>query len=222
MKICRFIFLLIGLLFFCFIIKAQGLNDRQKKLVIRNIISYHFRYAINYDLGLSANNVLKGEKYFFNEFWPDEKNRLEIDVESPVLTYPIPHYQLYRIINKFKFYSDSLIHFRNMHSFHFDENYLIAVDSNTGTIKFLSGNFFLSPIASDFNLIKNSPASFLEYLKIRFFNIKPINIKFIKKKGGAMLFSAHSSIVDQEVILLIDEKDFENTSLRYLKKSFLY
>ena len=135
-------FLIFMSLLICCIANAQVIDEMSKNLIIKNIISYHFRYAKRFELKLINNDVLEDKTHFFNDLWPTENNNLDIEVENININYPINQYNFYHIIKRgYRFLSDSTRGSFDFVSFSFDQDYLVAVSNINGYIKFLSGNF---------------------------------------------------------------------------------
>lgn len=215
---------IIALIFSCIFnpIFVNAQQDSLKALVIKNIVTYHFRYALNYDLGLDMNRKLYTNRYFFEDLWPDNEKHLRIELVNSSIYYPKNNYSILHFYKKgFKIGTNEKELIIPLTSLSYDEDYLIAFDNNTKSLKFLSGNFFKNKISEDFNLNMEKPDSFIEYILINYFNYGLKGVNFLKKRKGLLLFSALTRD-EKKVIIQIDSKDFDKTSLKHTQKYSLY
>src|SRR5262249_16042327 len=157
--------------------QAQGLSTKNRALISQNILAYRFRYGQNWELKLQNDRVLKHDYMFFKDLWTSEKDTLYYDVEKANISYPNSQLHLFHIqLSGLIFPTDSLRHgFQFI--FFYGQNYLVGVDNATDKLVFLSGDFFLSDYASDFQLDVGKPVSFYNYLYLRYFNMSLHGIK---------------------------------------------
>jgi hypothetical protein len=205
-------------------VNAQVLNKSVENAIVKNIVSYHFRYALEFDLNLSSDGILLSDnKMFFTELWPTNENVLKISISESDLYYPKSNYKIYSIFKRgFQIGNDSVSTYRILSSFSADDKYLIAYDEESDRIKFLSGNFFKSLISGDFDLALQRPDSFYDYLKIRSYNLECKDIKFKQFKKNEVYFSAYSESLKENVLLIVGKKDFDSVSFKTLKGKVIY
>lgn len=203
---------------------AQVLDNQVESVIVKNIVSFHFRYALEYDLNLnSAGMLLSDDKLFFTELWPTKESTLKIEVSETNLTYPNLNYKIYSILKKgFRIGNDSISTFRVLSSLAADDCYLVAYYKEKSKIKFLSGNFFKSLISGDFDLTIQRPESFYDYLKIRFYNFRCTDIKFKYIKKDKVYFSAYSQSLKEDVLLMVGKENFDLVSAKTSKGKVTY
>ncbi|WP_316812831.1 hypothetical protein [Pedobacter heparinus] len=205
-----------------FYVKAQKSEDDLKNLVIKNILSYQFRYALDYKLFIEHKDLLQGERLFFNEFWSDSTKKLKIDMFKSELAYPVKGYTIYRFFKKgYRFKVDSNTESYSPSSADFDEDYLVAYNERTKSIKFISGNFFKSKIADDFKLDLNNPLTFSDYLKLKYYNTKCTQFKFISEKAGILYFYGTGGVNNQELSFIVDARDFNISKVQYKENKII-
>lgn len=99
-----------------------------------------------------------------------------------------------------------------------NSTYLIAYNSNTDDILYLSGNFFLDNISKYFNLSYNSPQSFIYYLKIRLYNYHPNAISYLGYKKSKLWFELKVDWEDYKAVYVsVSEEDFNDIKI-FLEK----
>lgn len=198
---------------------CQGLENDLIDVITKNIICFHIRYSLNFDLGLKSNSVLENERYFFTRMWPDQGYKLSIKVDNSELVYPDNNFKIYELIKiGFQMHNDSIGKSWVSNSFLADDNYLVAFNALDRKLKFLCGNYFLSSISSDFKLIEKQPNSFISYLKIRANHWKPEYIQFYKYKKRSILFTAHSNLVNREILISVNRNDFDVVEINLKEK----
>ncbi len=199
--------------------KSQEIDEEQKSLVIRNIMSYHFRYAQQFELNLLNDNVFEGSSPFFERMWPSTLNTLELEVENSSIHYPSNKYRVYHIIKRgFTFSKDSTTTTYTNISLSFDRDYFVAINIENRRVKFISGNFFLSPIASDFPLDVTKPESFFNFLKIRYLNLGVADLKYHGQHNENLIYHAYSKLAKAKIVLTVDESNFDNTQWKFSSK----
>ncbi len=197
-------------------LNAQMLDSISETKIVHNILSFHYRFSLSYDLQLDGNDLLQSdEKLFFMDLWPTIGNKLKIRIEKSSISYPIKDYLIYSVYKKgFQMGNDSISSYRLLTSLLADEYYLIAHNMVSGKLKFLSGNFFKSTIASDFELDIKKPETFYDFLKIKFYNFNVNDIKFNFNKRDKMYFTAYSQLSKINIILIVDKRNFDAVSIK--------
>ncbi|QJB34758.1 hypothetical protein HF329_27050 [Chitinophaga oryzae] len=192
---------------------SQHLNKKDSAVILNNIISYHIRYAVDADISITQNRVLSADgKSIFQKLMPADGQLItEIMPYKGDLNYPNKNYQLFTIhLPGFKVeYPDGMTSTTRLIGFKFDEDYLVAYDSTTSSIKFISGNFFKSRITQDFELDNTKPKSFYQYLMLRCYAMHPLNIRYTKKDENGIYFAVYSKIfnIDVEVFVRYDDHE---------------
>jgi hypothetical protein len=204
-------------------LRAQELNSQQLDFISRNILSYHFREALNHEINLKSDRILADTRYFFDELWPKENQDLKLDVFVNSLVYPVNEFKLYTINKKgFQIGNDSIRIYRTLSSFQADEIYLVAYNPSNGKLKFISGNFFQSSIESDFNLDIGKPSTFNEYLILRTYNWGAKDIEFYCKKKKKLIFKAYSQYLKDKIFIEVDRANLDQVNVKPIKISVIY
>jgi len=101
-----------------------------------------------------------------------------------------------------------------------DVHYLVAVNSDKGTVKFLSGNFFKSFIGKDFQLEGKSHQEYDNYIKMRVYQwINDVqSIVFIKKKQGYLYFQVKGN--STEILLKLRENNLDDYEIEPISGNF--
>lgn len=216
--------MLIQILFaLAFKVQAQDLKSEQLDIITRNILSYHFRYALNYDLNLKSDKVIEDGNYFFNNLWPKEGQNLKLDILASSLQYPLEGFAVYKIMKRgFQIGNDSVRISMKLTSFQADDVYLLAVDTHNKELKFISGNFFQSSIQDDFDLNIELPETFIEYLAYRTFNWSTEKIRYNRTKKDILIFNAYSQYLKGEIQIVVDRSDFDQVRVQTRKKRVTY
>jgi len=202
---------------------GQTVDKELIEIIGKNIISYHIRYSLNHDLGLKYNAILNNERYFFTRMMPDCNYNLSIKVYDSKFNYPDSTYKIFEFVKiGFQMQSDSTGNSWSTNSFLADDNYLAAINPLTKKIKFLSGNFFISPFSSDFRLNEKVPLSFISYLKIRSNHWQPENISFLKSNRKKLCFIAISKLFNKEILISVNRNDFNEIDINFRGKHIIY
>lgn len=202
---------------------GQNLDEHQLDVITKNILSYHIRYALNYDLNLKSDNVLQGSNYFFNELWPKGNQNLKFEVLTCKIKYPLKAINVFIIKKRdFQIGNDSIRISKRLTSFQADDIYLVGLDLMNHSLKFISGNFFHSSIYSDFDLHIDRPETFIDYLLLRTYNWSIEKIEFKRIKNGKLVFKGFSKFLKENVHILVDLTDFDEVKVTQLKRKITY
>lgn len=203
--------LLVNILFLSHNVSAQNIDDKKLDIISKNIMSFHFRFALDYDLDLRSDKVLSGKFLFFEKLWLDKDKDLKLKYFYSELTYPLNDFRLFEIRKRrFQIGNDSTRISYQLSSLKADEIYLVAINTKNDEIKFISGNFFLSSIKEDFDLNIENKESFNYYVKVRTHNWLTDNIKYEKTRKGKIIFNAYSKFLGRAIFVKIDKNDFDN------------
>jgi len=218
-NICKYVLFVCCLGCTC-LAMGQELSKKNQDLISQNIIAYRFRYGQNWDLKLQNNQVLEKNAMFFKDLWPNEKDKLYLEVENIKINYPNDKFHFFHVkLRSLTFPSDTL---RDEYHFIFlsGHDYIVGVNKLNDIPIFVSGDFFLSPYSSDFKLDKNLPESFYNYLYIRYFNLQITNISFYKRKNKHIFFYAYFNLqnIDRKIIISVNEDNFNDTKYRFKDK----
>lgn len=92
--------------------------------------------------------------------------------------------------------------------------FLIAIDTASNKlqkpIKYLSGQMFLDNISLDFELDVDLPESYLDYLRMKMFDLQLEKIKFINEKKGILYFQAYSSFTKVQLNISVNTDTWDN------------
>ncbi|SKA47180.1 hypothetical protein SAMN04488128_108124 [Chitinophaga eiseniae] len=192
---------------------AQSLDRKNLTILEHNIISYHIRNAVPADLPVGKNDVLfPNGKPLFQQLMPiNGKLRIVIEPYKGNIKYPDADYQIFTILLPgFKYdLADSTSYSVHLLGFPFDENYLVAYNHKNCSIKYISGNFFKSRVAEDFNLNPENIASFNDYLMLRCYNMLPDSISYNRKDATGIYFKLRSKVVECDMEVFISYDDYE-------------
>lgn len=144
---------------------------------------------------------------------PDEMLLLNVS-KFPQLTFPDTSFKLFIIENPYrsKTIGDTTIkmttspHGNNNHL----DQFLVAYSHLANEVKYLGGEFYKSMISSDFDFKKGS---IIQLLKLKYFNYKLRDIKYLKKKKGHFLFQGYSESIKRDITFLVDKKFRDNITL---------
>lgn len=205
---------------FSYLANGQELSEKNRNLISQNLIAYRFRYGQNWELKLQNKQVLAKNAMFFRDLWTNEKTSLFFEVQNVKVNYPNKKYRFFHIVlRNILFPEDTL---RDEYHFLFlsGQDYLVGINNITDAPIFLSGNFFLSPYASDFQLEKSKPESFYDYLNLRYFNMSITHIKFYKIERKHILFYAYFNVqnVVRTIIILVNEDDYNDVEYIFKDK----
>lgn len=200
----------------------EYLYNRVYKNIAAYYIEYNFhRYPDHIKDGVfrtgyntDSNGKLRkdySKRYSFDDILPDLHARLEMDIEKLDWSYPINGFVLYSIeLNGIRMRSSiatrkatGIVTSDGSYNDPPGRRYLIAINKKQQII-FISGIFFIDDITHEFNLDFKNPTSYLEYLKFRTNEYELRNIRFIKKKGKVLTFSAFSDRFKCETIISIN------------------
>lgn len=128
---------------------------------------------------------------------------LECKVSPSDLEYPDKKWTLYQVnfpslgvndtiaswSNYRRYYPDDRKYSFGLHpyGYTFQYYYLLAVNKKN-EIKYISGFIWSHPIAQDFKLRKNKPASYIPFLEIKLFPSQYQSIQFLRKEEGFLVF----------------------------------
>jgi len=182
-------------------------------LILHNIISYHIRYAVEGDLPVGPHGILNASpKSIFQKLMPVD-GRLETEIMpcNGALLYPDKDYQLFTIhLPGFKtIYPNGMSTTARLLAFRFDDDYLVAYNAKNADIKYISGNFFKSPITQCFELNNVHPKSFVPYLRLRCYAMQPGHISFQRKDEKGLYFTIYSNSLHIDVEAFIRYDDHE-------------
>lgn len=198
---------------------SQTPLDSLKDLVSRNIIAFHVRKAKPFELGLAQNEMIATNRLFFVEIWPSKDYQLNAKWEKIDISFPNSEQTLYHVTLQPYIFTNRNTGNVSMGfdfpQFSYDHDYLVAINKKN-EIKFLSGNFFKTPISQYYNLKKDVPESFIEYLKISLFNVSPQKIKYQKRKKHYLLFTAVTKD-NVKMVLSVHEKNFDIVKINYMR-----
>ncbi|EHQ29553.1 hypothetical protein [Mucilaginibacter paludis] len=174
--------------------------------VYKNIAAYQIKHVLANagDRPFSAT-----DHFFYESVLPDADARMGMVIEKTDLVYPINTYDVYRItMNGMQFQNKDKI-MMTLSGINPGHLFLVAVDKQSGGIKFISGQFFLSAISADFNLNRNDPSSFINYLFFKTYADELKNIQFGKRILNLCYYRAFSTALQKPVNLVLDTKNME-------------
>jgi hypothetical protein len=183
---------------------------------LSQIYNYTYKNIVAFNLYkemAASKDVSKGYSYlpFYSYYLPDKGYALEMKIEKFDLNYPLTDFKLYEVTLDgfiFKNLNKNATKKSNVRSP--TGSYLVAYNSKTKSIKFISGHFFYTPIHDDFDLNINKPASYSELIKLKLFILKLSEINYKKKQNKAWIFEAYSEKLGRVVNIKLPLNDVEN------------
>ncbi|MEO6850773.1 MAG: hypothetical protein ABI203_12100 [Mucilaginibacter sp.] len=196
---------------------AQSDSTKVKELIYnrmyKNIAAYYINYAVKVRSGLKHGFLDQDDKYyFFDRSLPERGWTLDMEITLLDWKYPVDGYRVYQIkLNGLRFSSDTSVwRIANKGVSQVEQspsNYNLICVNEMGSIKFISGRFFIHDVSEDFKLNNNNPESYLEYLKYKTFEDQVGQITFLKRKGKKLIFSGYSDLYQYKVRLTVDPKN---------------
>ena len=97
-----------------------------------------------------------------------------------------------------------------------EERYLIAIDTSQtknkqSSIKYISGQMFCNNVSTDFELNPEAPKSYMDYIRIKLFDIDITEVEFIESKNEMLYFKVFSNLYDKEFQISIIANKGKNT-----------
>ena len=119
---------------------------------------------------------------------PNTDKRLKIKMKASNYSYPLEGYNVLEIYkgNDSYSYNGGTISTLEM-KYSFDDYFLIAVNPKKDIIKYISGNFFLSKLESDFQINEGDIESLIQYLNMKLFKYQLRNI-ILKEQNSSYNF----------------------------------
>lgn len=181
--------------------------------VYKNVVSYNLinnDYAIN---GYNKGGYLTSVFPFFEAFVPDKNFHLNMIIDRTKFNYPKKDFVLYSIyIEKLSFTNetgDTTIAFGGGRSALKTSTYLIALDSIHKEVKYISGDFFLSKIASDFSFSATDEATLTNYIRLKCFNLQIDKLILKRKQRTSNYFVGYSNTLQRNVRISVNSRNFE-------------
>lgn len=175
----------------------------------RNVIAYHLRYAMDYELDVRDNTNLlkKNSNYVFDKLLVGDT--LDLNATKINLAYPDSSYVVYEFYLKgFNYLTPTgrRLKLNIFESFNCDNYYIVAFNNLTGNVKYISGNFFLNEIAHDYSLTSGDVKTkkFVEFLRLKTYKYQIDDISYLKKKGSSLVFEGYSMCLNRNVLLEVD------------------
>lgn len=193
------------------------------------LLSLNISYTqVNPDIMKSVYANIKG--FELHEFLQDSEavktdiivNKIkELDLECEMsfeeiptnLTYPKNGYQLFGFRRK-GIICDELMK-TNVFSDGRDYNiFLIALDTSTSKedkpIKYISGQMFLDNVSADFDLDSKISSSYIDYIKLRMFDLQVDDLKFLNKENGILYYQGYSNFEKGKLKIAVDTNTWNN------------
>jgi hypothetical protein len=177
--------------------------------VYKNIAAYNIRYCSHQLNGAIKENIFRDNADFFYEpFIAGPGFKLDMKIEKMDSCLPDSSFILYKIfVGGFDYTNKSdtmTIRYFGRHTL---QNFLVGLNQKNGQIKFISGQFFLSALAEEFNVNVKKPESVISYLQWRTYFVGGRNISFWKKQRKKLLFKAVSDILNRQFVVSVDIKN---------------
>lgn len=185
--------------------------SKMKNQVEKNILI--FRIKTSSFFSNVRNEITDQRNPDFLTLLPSEDYYLKLGFSKiDSMEYPLNQYDLYGIRNWNYTYTNDSIEITRQY---FDKGsccdkyFLIAYDPNSGSIKYISGDFYKSMIAHDFPLSEDHPASFCRYIIFKLFNLNVNKVKFDRKSKSTLDFIGYSNELRSRIKIRVDRSDFE-------------
>lgn len=86
--------------------------------------------------------------------------------------------------------------------------FLIGIDAapteDVKQIQYISGQMFLDNISIDFELEEYKPETYIDYIKLKMFDLQVDQLKFLKRKRGKLIFQGYSTFENKELEISVD------------------
>lgn len=182
-------------------------------------------YSYTYKNISSYNIVNESKKYvnrnltylpFYTHFLPDKGFSLDMQIEKLQITYPLENYTLYSILLQgFVFTNEKLGTTKRVISNVPTGVYLIALDYKNKSIKYITGNFFWTPIAEDFKFDASNSSSYLTFLKLKLFYLHPSELVFKTKSKKKIVFETYSQTLNKNIKVEVFFKSIEIPIIKF-------
>lgn len=129
------------------------------------------------------------------------------------IEYPINGFQLFGFRKK-GLICDEVVKARMVYDAQDYNIFLIGIDTSSSElikpIKYLSGQMFLDNISYDFELDSTLPASYIDYIRIRMYDIQVDKLKFLYKKSGILYYQGYSNFEGKRLKLSVNTNTWNN------------
>lgn len=193
----------------------DDVEDKIYNYVSKNIIAYTIKTSQIFDV---ENKINVDTRLYFDLLIPNFGSKLMVDISKhSEQKYPNKNYILYSI----KRYGFGMIDIDSgktrvpigLPIKSNNSNYLIGYDVVNDKIIFISGDFYLTKITSDFNLNVNNPETFLKLIELRFYKLNVTEIQFEKETSTYLEYSIKSHLLNGKNSVRIMKNDFESMYL---------
>ena len=173
----------------CF--SQETLKDSTKIQFIKaNIFAYNISHP-QYNSAECYNSA-----YLYSEF----KKSRNYKIEKSNVIYPKGNIELYSVEDTQSYTFSDGVPF----SFLISTRKLIGINKLNDGLLFISGSFYKTQIAEDFELNSSIPESFIEFLKLKLYNYNIEQIKFIKEKKDFLYFRAYSNVLNVDILIKVN------------------
>ncbi len=210
--------------------------------VYKNIAAYNIRYASHSFNGVIFKNTFRDNAdFFYGFFLPNYGYKLELNIVNLDSSYLSTAFRLYKIhlVNGFSFALDTKQPGYASHGLVTDndslgpvtgygslgpitsDDFLVALNEATGSLKFISGQFFHSMISEDFTIDRKNPETLIQYLRFRSFVVGGQDIKFKKRKHSKLIYEGFSNLYHCPFLIEVDKKNLDYTTIKIIKNRHL-
>jgi hypothetical protein len=189
---------------------AQHLDSFFIHQITDNIVLYKLSNSNSQEFGIEENGLFKEKLPAVFSALLRNKSKLFLRYDSTSLKYPKPNYMVFKFQknNGYTFELNDTLAIKYEYYDSYSSNiFLVAVNKLDSNIKFISGGFYLSKIAKDFDLRVDNPASFYEYLKFRLYQYNISEVYFDKQDKYFFYFKAKSAYY--KYLIKVNKNDFD-------------
>jgi len=197
-------------------IKPLSIDTFIYNKIYKNIAAYNIRYgSLSFNKSIDKMVLEDNSKRVYEQYIADLDYKLEMVIEKVNdIQYRGGMYALYSVKLPLGLY------FKNQKtgaSRRFLEQgvgtrYLVGIKDDE--IKFLSGKFFVSAIAKDYDLNVKYPNSYIDFLKMKGFEYDLQDIVFLKKKRNILYYNCYSNLFRKKGLLILNLENVEYFELK--------
>lgn len=195
--------------------KIANVDDYLYKHIYKNIAAYNIQH-LNYQLnGAAKTDIFRDNSDFFYEpFIADPGFKLDMKIEELDSSLPNKNFLLYKIfVGGFDYINKADTATMRYLGKHTLQNFLVGLNPKNGEIKFISGQFFLSAIADEFNIDMKKPESLIPYLAMRSFVVGGKSIVFKKRRHKKLVYEGFSETYKDTFSIIVDKKNMDYTQI---------
>lgn len=200
-------------------ISEDLINDIEKNILIYRVNNLDLRNVCTY-----------GKPLNFDKLLPSKNQTLSYNMILDSLTNYNSDVTLFKLSTKYYFLEEKKlkngsftyneVKFQTSDDINIYNEFLVGYSRNDKKLIYISGDFFKSCIAENFNLNENKPNSFKQFLKLKLYNYSIEKISFQKNKKKFMLFKAYSNKLNEDIHIKVNPDDFDMLQVKTVNSNW--